>query len=169
MKRVRNRQTGDMGELDFDSKTGVFIVVAYDINTKVTSRTSYNNIKDLNEEWEDYEEPKEPKEYWYINELGYVDKAPTDWLCDEKDSRQVIGNCFKTKEEAERAVEKLKAWKRLKDKGFKFMPGASYVSSNFGAEGGESLGYIAFRMTNMDDVVFGVEKDIRLLFGGEDE
>lgn len=31
-----------------------------------------------------------------------------------------IGNYFETKEEAEKAVEKLKAWKRLKDKGFKF-------------------------------------------------
>lgn len=35
-------------------------------------------------------------------------------------SRFEIGNCFQTKEEAERAVEKLKAWKRLKDSGLKF-------------------------------------------------
>ena len=31
-----------------------------------------------------------------------------------------IGNYFETREEAEKAVEKLKAWKRLKDKGFRF-------------------------------------------------
>ena len=31
-----------------------------------------------------------------------------------------IGNYFETKEEAELAVEELKAWKRLKDKGFRF-------------------------------------------------
>lgn len=31
-----------------------------------------------------------------------------------------IGNYFETKEEAEKAVEQLKAWKRLKDKGFEF-------------------------------------------------
>lgn len=31
-----------------------------------------------------------------------------------------IGNCFQTKEEAEKVVEKLKAWKRLKDNGLKF-------------------------------------------------
>jgi len=31
-----------------------------------------------------------------------------------------IGNYFETKEEAEKAVEKLKAWKRLKDKCFRF-------------------------------------------------
>ena len=30
------------------------------------------------------------------------------------------GNYFETKEEAEKAVEKLKSWKRLKDKGLRF-------------------------------------------------
>ena len=35
-------------------------------------------------------------------------------------SRSEIGNCFESREEAEKAVEKLKAWKRLKDSGLKF-------------------------------------------------
>ena len=35
-------------------------------------------------------------------------------------SRSEIGNCFESREEAEKAVEKLKAWKRLEDSGLKF-------------------------------------------------
>lgn len=43
-----------------------------------------------------------------------------DLYFDWQDTMKQIGNYFKTKEEAEKAVEKLKAWKRLKDKGFRF-------------------------------------------------
>lgn len=35
-------------------------------------------------------------------------------------NRFEISNCFRTEEEAEKVVEKLKAWKRLKDSGLKF-------------------------------------------------
>lgn len=35
-------------------------------------------------------------------------------------ARKAIGNYFKTKEEAEKALKKLEAWKRMKDKGFRF-------------------------------------------------
>lgn len=34
--------------------------------------------------------------------------------------RNSIGNSFPTSEEAEKTVEKLRAWKRLKDKGFQW-------------------------------------------------
>ena len=76
----------------------------------------YGSLAELNAEWEDYEEPKE---YWYISWCGNVanDKY-TGIVTDEKCKE--IGNYFETEEEAEKAVEKLKAWKRLKDKGFKF-------------------------------------------------
>lgn len=72
---------------------------------------SYESLADVSKDWEDYEEPKE---YWYISD-----------------------NYFETKEEAEKAAEKLKAWKRLKDKGFKFKtihrnPQGSYnIYANF--------------------------------------
>ena len=36
------------------------------------------------------------------------------------DANGLIGDYYETKEEAEKVVEKLKAWKRLKNKGFKF-------------------------------------------------
>ena len=61
---------------------------------------------------------KKPKEYWYIDINGEImsDNVEDDTV---KVMRE-IGNYFETKEEAEKAVEKLKAWKRLKDNGFEF-------------------------------------------------
>ena len=64
-----------------------------------------------------------------------------------------IGNYFETKEEAEKAVEKLKAWKRLKDKGFRFV---EYDTEHCG------LSTIYFVYDNEID-----KKDLDLLFGGE--
>lgn len=88
---------------------------------KKTESFDFNSLKDLTEHWEDYEEPKE---YWYIcttrnYEITRViidDGTDFDRLQKDKE----IGNYFVTLEEAEQAVEKLKAWKRLKDLGFRF-------------------------------------------------
>lgn len=70
--------------------------------------------------WEEYRE--EPKEYWVVDYLECgVDKlkyCPEDHAQD--DFNKDIGNYFETREEAELAVRKLKAWERLKDKEFKF-------------------------------------------------
>lgn len=77
---------------------------------------SCNSLAELNAEWEDYEEPKE---YWFIDYDGRI--IPFTKMKDtsiDKSMKQ-IGNYFETKEEAEQAVEKLKAWKRLEDKGFR--------------------------------------------------
>ena len=75
----------------------------------------YNSLAELNEEWEDYEEPTK---YWHIDaDFGVCSEEIVGELPKWKNE---IGNLFETKEEAEKAVEKLKAWKRLKDKGFVF-------------------------------------------------
>ena len=84
----------------------------------------YDSLEAFNEEWEDVPE-ESIKPYWFINDL---DGEPMK--CDLKNCgksnfiewgnhRKQIGNYFDTREEAEKAVEKLKAWKRLKDKGFR--------------------------------------------------
>ena len=54
----------------------------------------------------------ESKEYWYIDIDGEINSG--DMEDDTVKDMRKIGNYFETKEEAERAVEKLKAWKRLK-------------------------------------------------------
>ena len=106
--KLRNKKTGEI--VDFGSPA--FIID----NTKNNVSMRIKNLAELNEEWEDYEEPKE---YWYIDYDGRI-------LCGESDNSSTekmmisMGNLFDTLEEAEQAVEKLKAWKRLKDKGFRF-------------------------------------------------
>lgn len=67
--------------------------------------------------WVDYDDS-----FWYVNDMGGVDKFPPNLLDRESmiNSHKDIGNYFKTKRDAEEALEKLKAWKRLRDKGFKF-------------------------------------------------
>lgn len=83
----------------------------------------YNSLAELNEEWKDYEEPKE---FYFITEIGEVYSTigyGDDGLYKE------IGNYFETKEQAEKAVEKLTAWKRLKDKGFVFK-GVNEINGN---------------------------------------
>lgn len=72
---------------------------------------------------------------------------------DTKESKE-IGNYFETPEEAEQAVEKLKAWKRLKDKGFHWLWHTSTAAAND----------IDFYVSDWDNEA---TRDINLLFGGE--
>lgn len=77
----------------------------------------YDDLKTFTDDWEDYEEPKE---YWYIDCYGTVIRSlvnDNEW--DER--RKEIGNYFLSREEAEKAVEKLKAMAKLKEFGFRFI------------------------------------------------
>lgn len=108
----------------------------------------YNSLAELNEEWKDYEEPKK---YWYIDADGNVMACRRDDEYD--DDAKSIGNYFSSREEAEKAVEKLKAWKRLEDRHFKF---DDYDILNQTATWLVSREYDQY------------ENDIKLLFGGEE-
>ena len=111
--------------------------------------------------WKYEEDYEEAKEYWYIAELcaGLQRKQDTD-NGEDRFNKQ-IGNYFETKEEAEKAVEKLKAWKRLKDKNFHFL--------KYSALG---CGEIEFNLDfeDMDDEgeIGELQHDLNLLFGGEE-
>lgn len=80
-------------------------------------RFYYKSIDGFIEDWADpYEEPKE---YWFVSDNGYICSCIDDgdsW----DEHRKEVGNYFSSREEAEKAVEKLKAVKRLRDKGFEF-------------------------------------------------
>ena len=93
-------------------------------------------------------------EYWYTDYGGRT-KAINDANDEEDMARKAIGNYFETKEEAEKAVEKLKAWKRLKDKGFRF---------DGWDENHHNLGIIEFSFSNVADSVYDFEQDLDLLF-----
>lgn len=147
--KLKNKKTGEIIELlakpSFVKRNDDYL--QSEVNT-------FNSLAELNAEWEDA--PEEPKSWWYINEFGTPIKADfvgRETLYDK--CRKNFGNYFETKEEAEQAVEKLKAWKRLKDKGFRF-------NGWNGTQIGSNISYIS-------EVYYeGCTDDLDLLFGGEE-
>lgn len=99
--KLRNKKTGEILELCCH-RSGDY-------------REKYDSLAKLNEEWEDY---KEGNYYWCIDDMGMPSICSKHH--DKTAKRKAFGNYFATEEEAEKAVEKLKAWKRLKSLGFKF-------------------------------------------------
>lgn len=116
--KLRNRKTGEIvNAVNMTVSTPCEPVLGYEASGQIGE---YASLAELNEEWEDYEEPK--TFYNILSNGGVIEKeGATDDMREEfiKDAKE-IGNYFLSREEAERAVEKLKAWKRLKDKGFRF-------------------------------------------------
>lgn len=111
----------------------------------------YDSLSELNEVWEDYEEPK--SYYGYDTTGNGVTWYPNPNQEDiEKDKE--IGNHFATEEEAEKAVEKLKAWKRLKDKGFKL----SGVVDTF----------FCLDIYMKGEQYEAIKDDLKIVFGGEE-
>lgn len=145
--KLRNRQTGEIGEL--------IHLVSIDLG----NFKQYKTLDGLYKEWEDYEEPKI---YWYIDCDGTVmidDLEPaTTKKCME------LGNYFGTKEEAEKAVEKLKAWKRLKDAGLKVTEFNYNLDEKYSGLANAIDGKICFKLVCYKDF----NGDLDLLFGGGD-
>ena len=112
--------------------------------------------------WKYEEDYEEPKNHWYIDCDGEV-LEPTESLCTSSQEDLIsIGNYFETKEEAEKAVLKLKAWKRLKDAGLKFTD-FNYNLDETSSSTISADGKICFEM--MCYKYFS--DDLDLLFGGE--
>lgn len=155
--KLRNKKTGEIGRLHCDmnvspAKYGVF----EDADTIRGHYWEYHSLAELNKEWEDYEESEE---FWYINECGDVLKYKYDGGCSCPIlEAEEIGNRFETKEEAEKAVEKLKAWTRMKKCGFRFW-NLDTVHLK--------IGY-SFENYTKEDIP-QLKKDLALIFGGEDE
>lgn len=160
MKKMRNKISGDVYD---DAKITPIAddtmncwKVEFDGQGKY-----YDHFDEIAEEWEDYEEPKE---YWTIDrsEKGglFVHKVAElamlpEWVeCDEE-----YGIRFETEEEAEKAVEKLKAWERLKDIGCDFN---GWRVRSSGSEGDH-----LFVDLYVKDFI-GCEELLDLLFGGKE-
>lgn len=133
--KLRNKKTGE-------------IINNNGINFSEGNYKTYNSIAEFNEEWEDYEEPKN---FWYMTSWGDVHEYSERQFAIKQ--KQAIGNYFESKEEAEKAVGKLKAWKRLKDGGFRF-------------NGGDDA-CISYRIdpAKWNDKL---DNDFDLIFGGEE-
>lgn len=109
---LKNKKTGEIVEAIGIARINGRTFVRFD-DGKGNFKFEANSLAELNSEWEDYKE----KEYFYLNMDGDIRHTTNQAMV--KYSKE-IGNYFETKEEAEKAVERLRAWKRLKDKGFRF-------------------------------------------------
>lgn len=104
--KVENRKTGEIGTLIVDGAYN--FVTNFAVEDDERNRLGeYNSLAELNKWWTDYEEPKS----------GIKDV----WFPDVVEGRNNVVISFETREEAELAVCKLKAWKRLKELGFRFI------------------------------------------------
>lgn len=110
--KLRNKKTGEIATVEGFGSTESEIQMTYTIDNNETELYLYctSSLTTFNNEWEDY---KEPEEYWYIDNAGVLQIDQV--LSSETNMRKSIGNYFDTREEAELAVRKLKAWKLLKD------------------------------------------------------
>lgn len=141
--KLKNKKTGEIKEC---------VVIPVDSNGYPNEYQVFEkgeSLAELNDEWEDYEEPKD---FYVVEQRGIVgSRFSTDAEYVKKFKK--IGNYFETREEAEKAVEKLKAWKRLKDKGFRFI-------DHIDRDSGQGM-----TRYEWDGYING--EDLDLLFGGE--
>lgn len=141
--KLRNKKTGEI----IDVYKGQ-VLLHYDNGRKTIH---FKSLEEL-EEWEDYEESET---FYIVEHRGNVGSRFRVGGEYEKKFKE-IGNYFGTKEEAEKAVEKLKAWKRLKDKGFKFTDWYRDVCE------------VSIQAEIHDEGTMGMINELNLLFGGEE-
>ena len=120
----------------------------------------YDSLAELNEEWEDYEE----------DELLYVISAEhkSGYQCVLKEEypeicrvAKELGIGFETEKECQKFCDKLLAWKRLKDKGFRF--------GHWVIDHEKKCGKVTFKADEIKltfDEAEQFYKDITLLFSG---
>lgn len=153
MKLV-NRKTGEIGYLITGRGSEHYVVA----NDEWRTCGEYASLAELSSEWEDM--PEKPKLRWYID-LSCNDIRIYENVClpeELVDKLKAIGNYFSSREEAELAIRRLKAWKRLKDKGFRFLSYYDNVAD---------VGKIYAEFPK-DDPYGNVHNDLDLLFGGEE-
>lgn len=162
--KLKNKETGEI--VDVESIASIVPTLKADKNTiQLTGIDTngyrkmyrYKSLAELNEEWEEY---GRPKEHWYINFIGGIEETDRDENDEPGRAMIEIGNYFETEEEAEKVVEKLKAWKRLRDKGFRFTGwGLNMVSKEH---------VIQFVLDNGTWAIEEAEDYFNLLFGGKE-
>lgn len=157
--KLRNKKTGDIIEsyiIETASAIGSGLILQDDDTNK---HYQYNSFAEFCAEWEDYEEPKE---IWWLDNEGHINHASGEVNDSFRNNRE-IGNYFLSREEAEKAVDKLKAWKRLKDKGFRFESAKRYEAL---CGNGFNIPITATMPPEAYTDV-AVSKDLDICFGGE--
>ena len=177
--RLRNKKTGEIYECRTDGKEdslwekeGTSICLSWKIDDHLWEGRDFYSLAELNAEWEDAPEEPKPQGAYYIDRDGKV--VPFNMSISypksvfDTEQTAEIGNHFETEEEAEKAVEKLKAWKRLVNKGFRFTYWGKR-SNWVGLPEVKALKYLVDIVGVLPDNIDEFRDDLDLLFGGEDE
>lgn len=152
--KLINEETGEIGRIAKTRTDDEEIEIITD--TKVYL---YKSISEICEHWEDYEGPEK---YWFIENDGDISSIRVDEDSAESlRASEEIGNYFETKEEAELAVRKLKAWKRLKDAGFEF--------SGWETSTGKAGGVVETKFNLWESLTPEITAALDRCFGGKDE
>ena len=151
--KLKNKKTGEIKNVNHNH----ILIHFNDGETK-----SISSLAEFNENWEDY---KEKDGFWFIAVDGTVlyHRIENDVMVEMEKGSKEIGNCFETEKEAERTVEKLKAWKRLKDNYFiKFNLdfAKNSISFNYRIDG------TLHSSVEEERIIF---EDLKMFFGGEDD
>ena len=153
--KLRNKKTGEIWTLtNRNEGTSAVLWVSNGSQTHVIE-----SIEELANNFEDYEEPKA----YYIGRCGTIEEFDPTKDVALTEMLKEIGNYFETKEEAEKAVEKLKAWKRLREKSFKFY-GWNKGSLLKGTPNNITFACDDTRIWAWEDI----QDDLDILFGGEE-
>lgn len=153
--RLKNKKTGEIVEVEslgheksLKEKFGYQVTLSWELDENLGTCKTYTSLAELNEDWEDV--PEKPRTCWYLDCNGEPTEK-SEIANYYNPAMKEIGNYFKTKEEAEQVVEKLKAWRRLRELGL-------------------------FRWGSLNEVkaacdyrhYVGIERDFEIVFGGEE-
>ena len=133
--KLRNKKTGE-----------VIILIDHTFD-------NYTSLAEFTEDWEDYEEPKTDVLRVMIITLTYL-------IENEREEDKVDLEDNVDLEECEKMLNKLKAWKRLKEQGFKF--------TGWSADYDCDMAYFDVNWINSENKKY-IEKDLDILFSGEDK
>ena len=149
--KLKNKKTGEIGYTAVLQSKAIGVMDENAIQLR-----SYNSLSELCKEWKDYEEPKG---YWYVDDVGVMQIDQV--LCSVINMRKSIGNYFETKEEAEKAIERLRAWKRLRDHNVKFNIDFAHNRIDFTYSINNSL----LGVLDAEEQIFN---NMKIVFGGEE-
>lgn len=151
--KLRNKKTGEIGNLVSTNWDEVVLKVLDDNGVQLGK---YTSLAGLYEDWKDYEEPK-PNYHWFISGRGTIEYEEN---ADDYFNRghKAIGNYFETREEVEKAVEKLKAFANLRKRGLKFN---GWDDADRGMVGEFDIYCDALELD-------GIERELEIVFGREE-
>lgn len=147
--KLRNKKTGKIGNFCYALTSD--LCVSWQKDDGFWDKKEYNSLTGLTDDWEDYEE--EPK----TDALSMMIITLTNFIENEPDKDEV------DLEDCKSMLEKLKAWKRLKDKGFTF------YRWNKGSLLKSIPNNIEFACEDTEIWAWeDIQDDLDLLFGGEE-